>query len=465
MGAPESMWTLAGRLASFETAHQPTKRRASSRRGSSKRNSTLKTHDVLSWPHKKPSAKDVAKAGFYYTPTAQDPDNVTCFLCHKALDGWEEEDSPAQEHSHHSKGCAFAIIACIEERTQNNDEARIEEDPMSAAMVEARKATYGDRWPHEQKKGWNCKTDKMVGAGWYYCPTAESDDFVSCAYCGLSVDGWEPKDKPLEEHRRRAPTCLFFEKKTSKATKGRKRTIDAVQEVPVESSPPARKRRNTKTAAQPSKRQSVRRKKEAVVEVRSSIGEEASLAVYGTPLQTPPKSPKSPSPPQHSPLTPPAVFSASPCPSKTTTPGPRNPTPRADSTPATRRPKSPTQSPAQSSDAENHPQSSAKVPLATSTPKRNNTPLWEATDLENVFLQSPSRPFNVEKSDILCDVVNGCKGNLTSPEKTMTVEEWIRFNATLGEERLRGECERLVSVFEREGNRALEAIQGIQAAG
>lgn len=38
--------------------------------------------------------------------------------------------------------------------------------------------------------------DQMVEAGWYYCPTAESDDFVKCPYCSLSLDGWEPKDNP-----------------------------------------------------------------------------------------------------------------------------------------------------------------------------------------------------------------------------------------------------------------------------
>ena len=36
----------------------------------------------------------------------------------------------------------------------------------------------------------------MVEAGWHYCPTSESDDFVRCAYCDLSLDGWEPKDNP-----------------------------------------------------------------------------------------------------------------------------------------------------------------------------------------------------------------------------------------------------------------------------
>lgn len=40
-------------------------------------------------------------------------------------------------------------------------------------------------------------TAQMVEAGWYYCPVEGSDDFVSCPYCKLSLDGWEPKDDPL----------------------------------------------------------------------------------------------------------------------------------------------------------------------------------------------------------------------------------------------------------------------------
>ena len=43
----------------------------------------------------------------------------------------------------------------------------------------------------------NLRHNQMAEAGWYYCPTPESDDFVKCPYCSLSLDGWEPKDKPL----------------------------------------------------------------------------------------------------------------------------------------------------------------------------------------------------------------------------------------------------------------------------
>lgn len=85
---------------------------------------------------------------------------------------------------------------------------------MDESLVNARKMTFGINWPHEDKRGWVCKTQKvraalsfpillaktpktqMVEAGWYFCPTAESNDFVRCCYCNLSLDGWEPKDDP-----------------------------------------------------------------------------------------------------------------------------------------------------------------------------------------------------------------------------------------------------------------------------
>ena len=86
---------------------------------------------------------------------------------------------------------------------------------------------------------------KMVDAGWHYCPTVESDDYARCAYCSLSLDGWEPKDDPQyvseltscvhiftshsDEHQRRSPDCVFFafavrKPKVGRAKKGRAST-------------------------------------------------------------------------------------------------------------------------------------------------------------------------------------------------------------------------------------------------
>jgi hypothetical protein len=172
----------------------------------------------------------------------------------------------------------------------------------------------------------------------------------------------------------------------------------------------------------------------------------------------------------------------------------------------------PTPSP-QSSDAENHPPSSRlsarqplsvqqtaqRIPLADTTPdhatmspsKRNilnnitSTMPWSPTDLETVFLNSPVKAnlalnsvslndwdkenqaaldaINLDKLDkkTLEEVVKRVKGGMGDEEKKMSVEEWVRWNATRGEERLKGECEGMVSMFEREGGRALGVLEGI----
>ena len=153
----------------------------------------------------------LALAGFYFEPTPSAPDQVGCFSCQKHLDGWEAEDDPVREHLQFSPECPWAIIVDVERCV--DDGSTVEDHPMSEKMLEARRGTFADSWPHESKRGWTCKIQKvsslprqlcasltdvqMVEAGWYYCPTADSDDFVKCAYCNLSLDGWEPKDKPL----------------------------------------------------------------------------------------------------------------------------------------------------------------------------------------------------------------------------------------------------------------------------
>ncbi len=163
----EGMETLDARLASFDAAHQP-KRRASN----------AKKPKAIKWPHQSPSPAEVsyctqsrmgtmwtltfvdklAKAGFFYKPTATCPDNTTCFLCKTSLDGWEEDDDPISEHMKLSQHCGWAINMSIEQRCEVQD--RVEENPLSEELMEARRSTFADRWPHEQKKGWTCKTEK-----------------------------------------------------------------------------------------------------------------------------------------------------------------------------------------------------------------------------------------------------------------------------------------------------------------
>lgn len=65
-------------------------------------------------------------------------------------------------------------------------------------------------------------------------------------------------------------------------------------------------------------------------------------------------------------------------------------------------------------------------------------------------------------SKALKEVVKKVKEALKPEEKKMTVEQWVRWNAQVGEERLRQECEGLVMVFETEGGRALRSLEGIE---
>ena len=143
----------------------------------------------------------------------------------------------------------------------------------------------------------------------------------------------------------------------------------------------------------------------------------------------------------------------------------------------------------QSSDAENQPPTSyvsrpdpsssmrspfksqsIQVPLAVTTPisspSRNNisklqtTFPWTAVDLEQIFENTPTAdkeniPFTLEEAG------ERVKDLLTSPEKKLTVEQWIQSNAQRGEEKLRNDCERLVGKFEDQGVRALRVLEGI----
>ncbi|KAH6895759.1 hypothetical protein B0T10DRAFT_478784 [Thelonectria olida] len=220
--------TYESRLASF---HKGVKKRSSNANGRTKN---------LTWPHKTISPASLSRAGFFFNPSVASPDNVTCFLCHKGLDGWEGGDDPLLEHLKHGSECGWALVAAIE--AELGDYAR--EDPSQPYMKDARKATFAGRWPHDSKKGWKCKTKQLVDSGWKYTPTSDSDDMATCVYCQLALDGWEPGDKPLDEHYNRSPDCPFFvlleqtqgakRGKVSRASKASRLSVQSVATVTSE---------------------------------------------------------------------------------------------------------------------------------------------------------------------------------------------------------------------------------------
>lgn len=140
----------------------------------------------------------------------------------------------------------------------------------------------------------------------------------------------------------------------------------------------------------------------------------------------------------------------------------------------------------QASDAENRPPSSKpstmsktqplavsqfiEEPLATKTPdispakgesssrQLTTADPWEPIDPDEILLPDPTEKEGVS----LAEVLHAAKDGITSPEKRMNIEEWIFWNAEKGEEKLRNECERVVGIFEKEGGRAMQALNGIE---
>ncbi|CAI2182675.1 13292_t:CDS:2 [Funneliformis geosporum] len=180
------------------------------------------------WPYKasdgyKATPEILAKAGFYFKPSQTSPDNVICFLCHKSMERWDPTDDPLEEHVNHSPNCAWAICRCIK-RKFTDDELPFSWDnkeqlPTSKKMEEVRLKTFGNWWPHDGKKGWIGTSKKMAKAGFYHAPTYESIDHVACMYCEVGLEGWLSKDDPIEEHRKRLPSCPIFATPVSKLKK------------------------------------------------------------------------------------------------------------------------------------------------------------------------------------------------------------------------------------------------------
>lgn len=161
---------------------------------------------LVKWPHKSLSADELAKAGFYFDPMVTSPDNVTCFLCEDSFDGWTPGDHPIQEHLKHSPFCGWAVTAAVEANLGDYGKMH----PLEPILVDARKATFGGKWPYESKRGFKCKSKQLAEAGWKFAPTIEDEDMTVCPYCLLGLSGWEPGDKAIDEHQRRQPQCAFF---------------------------------------------------------------------------------------------------------------------------------------------------------------------------------------------------------------------------------------------------------------
>ncbi|TPX30193.1 hypothetical protein SmJEL517_g06189 [Synchytrium microbalum] len=165
------------------------------------------------WPYTRkdksvPKPEQLAKAGFYFTPSADAPDSCTCYLCQASVNGWTAHKDPWECHN---DTCAWKLLHVNADGIGQNDVSSVEHAPDSDVMNQARLDTFGkDWWPHYKDKKWNPKPDALARAGWVYKPYEDADDATECLYCEISLDGWELNDDPVHEHKKRRPDCIIF---------------------------------------------------------------------------------------------------------------------------------------------------------------------------------------------------------------------------------------------------------------
>jgi hypothetical protein len=131
----------------------------------------------LKWPHPKTwkaTPNNLAEAGFYFDPSTDDPDNVTCFMCDKQVTEWAEDDDPFDIHFDKCANvCPWASLRCGLRRDADvhgrsvgqesvlastltrfrfvfPDKSRL---PTSKAMEKARLETFtAHGWKHDKNK-------------------------------------------------------------------------------------------------------------------------------------------------------------------------------------------------------------------------------------------------------------------------------------------------------------------------
>jgi len=82
---------------------------------------------------------------------------------------------------------------------------------------------------------------------------------------------------------------------------------------------------------------------------------------------------------------------------------------------------------------------------------------WTAINLSTIFLQSPDKHKVMPNQNMLHDVVT----QLSAEERNMSIEAWIIHHAIKAEDRLKGDCERLIGVFEENGAKAIRSLEGV----
>ncbi|XP_007886846.2 baculoviral IAP repeat-containing protein 5a [Callorhinchus milii] len=66
-------------------------------------------------------------------------------------------------------------------------------------------------WPFMD--GCSCTPENMAAAGFIHIPSENSPDVAQCFFCYKELEGWEPEDEPILEHKKHSSQCAFIAQK------------------------------------------------------------------------------------------------------------------------------------------------------------------------------------------------------------------------------------------------------------
>ncbi|XP_052266218.1 baculoviral IAP repeat-containing protein 5-like [Dreissena polymorpha] len=81
-------------------------------------------------------------------------------------------------------------------------------DEYKMLFAEHRLKSFTKDWPFDADS--TCNPQSLADAGFYHIPSNEAPDACRCFCCFKELDGWEPEDIPMKEHKKHSSSCAFL---------------------------------------------------------------------------------------------------------------------------------------------------------------------------------------------------------------------------------------------------------------
>ncbi|XP_050395257.1 baculoviral IAP repeat-containing protein 3 isoform X1 [Patella vulgata] len=150
------------------------------------------------WPLRRPLPLDLARAGFYYSGSA---DEVRCAFCDGVLKNWKCTDDPWTEHNVKFPHCLF-----VQHKADFVERYRPKPTGITKYIdftKEENRLNSFVNWPNSRQS-----PESLARAGFYYL---SNGDMVQCFACRCILKFWENEDDPWIEHAKWSPDCQYLQ--------------------------------------------------------------------------------------------------------------------------------------------------------------------------------------------------------------------------------------------------------------